>query len=129
MKYKGLKIGIIFFISSILLTLTFIGPVFIPIFAEMIGKSIDELFNIGNISGTTFYTCVTVCVLCFIAYILTLIWWRQNSITGLIIFFISIFIFLNAALFILTLDSRIRTLMESKPLIVLTNQLKLVYYI
>ena len=99
MRYKGLKVGTIFFISSILLTLTFIGPIFIPMFAEIIGKSIDELFNIGNISGTTFYTCVTICILSFIAYILTLIWWRHNSITSLIIFFISIFIFLNAALF------------------------------
>ena len=45
MKYKGLKIGTIFLVLSILLTLTIIGPVFIPIFAEIIGKSIDKLLN------------------------------------------------------------------------------------
>jgi hypothetical protein len=99
MKFKGLKIGLVFFVLSILLTLTFVGPVFIPIFAEGIGKSIDELFNIGNISGTTFYTCVTVCILCFLIYIFTLFKYRQNSLASLTMFFISIFIFLNAALF------------------------------
>ena len=99
MKFKGLKIGLVFFVLSILLTLTFVGPVFIPMFAEGIGKSIDELFNLGNISGTTFYTCVTICILCFAVYILTLIKYRQNSLSTLTIFFVSIFIFLNAALF------------------------------
>ena len=99
MKYKGLKVGLVFFVLSILLTLTFVGPVFIPMFAEGIGKSVDELFKIGNISGTTFYTCVTICVICFSIYILTLVRYRQNSLASLTIFFISIFIFFNAALF------------------------------
>lgn len=99
MKYQGLKIGFVFFGLSILLTLTFVGPIFIPMFAEGIGNSIDKLLNVGNVSGTTFYTCVTICCICFIAYVLTLFRFKQQSITTLTIFFISIFIFLNAALF------------------------------
>lgn len=99
MKFKGFKVGLIFLVFSILLTLTFVGPVFIPMFAEGIGKSINDLFNLENISGTTFYTCVTICLLCFAFYVLTLIKCKQNSLISLTIFFVSIFIFLNAALF------------------------------
>lgn len=99
MKYKGSKIGLVFFILSVLLTFTFVGPVFIPMFAEGIGRSVDKLFKIGNIGGTTFYTCVSICIICFSIYILSLIKYRQNSLTCLTILFISIFIFFNAALF------------------------------
>ena len=99
MKYQGFKIGFVFFVISILLTLTIVGPVFIPMLAEGIGHLVDKLFNIGNVSGTTFYTCVTICCLCFIAYVLTLLKFKQYVAETLTIFFISIFIFLNAALF------------------------------
>jgi hypothetical protein len=99
LKYTGLKVGLVFFVLSILLTLTLVGPAFIPMFAEGIGKSVDQLFKIGNISGTTFYTCTIICVICFSIYIFALVKYRQNSLTYLTIFFISIFIFFNAALF------------------------------
>lgn len=99
MKNPGLKIGLVFFVLSILLTLTFVGPVFIPMFAEGIGSSVDKLFNIGNVRGTTFYTCVAICCVCLIVYIVTLLRFRQHSTAALTILFISIFIFFNAALF------------------------------
>lgn len=99
MEFKGFKIGLLFFVLSILLTMTFVGPVFIPIIAEGIGKSIDEFFSFGNIRGTTFYACVTVCILCLAIYIITLVKYRRRSWGALTLFFASVFIFLNAALF------------------------------
>ena len=99
MKNPGLKIGFAFFVLSILLTLTIVGPIFIPVFAEGIGTSIDKLFKVGNVGGTTFYTCVIICCLCLVAYILTVWKFRKHSKMALTLFFLSIFIFLNAALF------------------------------
>jgi hypothetical protein len=99
MKYKGLIIGMAFCISSILLTLTIVGPVYITIFAEKLGKLVDDSLKIGNISGTTFYTCTAICILVYSIYMLSLVKFRQNALIWLTIFFISIFIFGNAALF------------------------------
>jgi len=99
MKFKGFKIGLIFFGLSLLLTVTFVGPIYIPMFAEGVGSSIDRSFNIGNIGGTTFYTCVIICVVCFIIYVLTFVKYKEKSSPVLVLFFISVFIFLNAALF------------------------------
>jgi hypothetical protein len=99
MKVKGQRVGFVFFAFSIFLTLTFIGPIFIPFIVESIGKYIDELFKIGNICGTSYYLSVTVFTLCFFVYILTFIKYRQYSIVFLTIFFTSILLFLNAALF------------------------------
>jgi hypothetical protein len=99
MKYQGLKIGFVFFVLSILLTLTFVGPASIPMFAEAIGKFVNDMFNIGNIGGTTFYTSISICCICLILYVLALVKFRQQSIVALTAFFISVFIFLNAALF------------------------------
>ena len=99
MKLKGIKVGLVFFVLSILATVTLVAPVFIIMFVEGIGKTINKSFNIGNLGGTTFYTCVSVCILCFIVYIFTLVKYKQNSFANLTLFFISIFVFLNGALF------------------------------
>ncbi len=100
MNFKGVKRGFIFFILSILLTLTFVGPIYIPMFAESIGQAINDIFKIGNISGTTFfYTCMTIFSVCLTIYIYSLFKKIDQSLSALTIFFISIFLFFNAALF------------------------------
>ena len=99
MKYSGLKTGFVFFALSIIVVLTFVGPVFILFVSEEIGSSIDSLIKAGNVSGTTFYTSITLCLLTLGIYIFTFIKHRQSSIVALKLFFATLFIFLNAAIF------------------------------
>lgn len=99
MKYSGLKTGFVFFALSIIIVLTFIGPVFILFVSEGIGSSINSLIKAGNVNGTTFYTSITLCLLTLMIYIFTFIRYRNFSIITLSLFFGTLFIFLNAALF------------------------------
>ena len=99
MKYSGLKTGFVFFALSIIIVLTFFGPVFILFVSEGIGSAINSLIKAGNVSGTTFYTSITLCLLTLGIYIFTFIKHRQSSIGALTFFFATLFIFLNAALF------------------------------
>lgn len=99
MKYSGLKTGFVFFTLSIIITLTFVGPVFILFISEGIGTSINTLIKAGNVSGTTFYTSIAFCLLTLGIYIFTFIRHRPSSIGTLTLFFATLFIFLNAALF------------------------------
>ncbi len=110
MIHQGKKIGLTFFLLSILLTLTYVGPVMLIFYVEKLGSFIDNIFDINNVSGTTYYISLFACIVALILYPVCLLK-KPNYLTGaLITLFLVFLIFLNAALFYFDIrfpDSRI----------------------
>ena len=98
MRYTGFKLGLVFFLLSIVLTLTVLVPVLIIITVDEFGSSVDKLFAIGNVGGTTFYTCITICIIALGSYISSLFKFKQHSVFLLGVLFTAILVFLNSAI-------------------------------
>jgi hypothetical protein len=99
MKYSGIFIGFIFCVGSILLYFSLIGPLFLLFISEPIGSAINSIFELENISGTTFYSSVGFCALSLSVYLFILLKKPKHSARMLIFLFTIILIFFNSALF------------------------------
>ncbi len=96
----GLKLGFAFCMGSILLTYTFIGPLYILFFTEPIGAFFDDLFGIHHIGKSTFGLCLFMLIFVLVLYSFSFKMWTPSIQDAcLFLLFLSILIFLNSLLF------------------------------
>ena len=98
MKYTGVKIGLVFFAISVICTLTLLPPVLLLEFVESFGSTINDIFNLGNVSGTCFYLGAGMVMVSSILFFVAL-WRSKDDMTGqLVLLFLVLLVFLNAAI-------------------------------
>jgi len=97
----GIIWGFIFFGISILMTATFILPIYIGYVVEKIGTLFNMIIKADSIGKSTYFICVLVLSIVIILYIVAYLKTNNFKIldTLLIILFLTILIFLNSALF------------------------------
>lgn len=98
-NYFGLITGIIFSGISVLLPLTFVGPLLILIISEGIGSYINSVLNINDVGASTFYLSISLIVIALLVHTVIVFKIKRNKKASLIIFFLVLFIFVNSAIF------------------------------